>query len=705
MTEKFTWIEIYHELAQTLRDWQGKQTELIVFLEGLRAQSYFVTPMNDRNNDGERFLLQEIDPFTFFGAFNRGIRDEQRLAILAQVKKFFNLQSPLPSDFIGIPVVNNQSSWFFAYQPERGPNDVAKLWNVFCLAMSENPKENPEFWQAFDDALTVKRTNINLTMGLFWIRPHDFISLDSINRNYLNITMPKEGLNADFYRSLTQTLSTQGKPFPQISHEAWMTVGPLAPAPVQLSRDETPRPNSVNYWLVGANWDYAEPNDQTSRFIEQGIWQNGYADKYLEKVKSMNVGDKIGIKASFTQRKGLPFDNHGKTISGMVIKAVGTIVANRNDGKTVEVEWDLNFQEKKWFFYTARTTVWHVGAENTWKEAADQLIDFIWYGKGQNYDWFYKTWFENDSVPVMGQPTQSILTAYGKEDILAAGVFMNLEDVTEILESILAKKAAILQGAPGVGKTFLARKLAYAIMEEVDNARVEMVQFHQSYSYDDFIRGYRPVVGQAGNFALQNGIFYEFCKKAADDPDRRYVFIIDEINRGNLSQIFGELLMLIESDKRGPVNAVPLVYRNPGEPPFFIPYNLYIVGLMNVADRSLAMVDYALRRRFAFITLNPQFENPLFRSWLIERNMNPELVQRIIDRLSELNRIIREDALLGENYQVGHSYFCPNGQDFSSLDLTWFRRIVRTEIVPLLKEYWFDHPRKAEDAEKGLLAE
>lgn len=704
MTNQFTWTDIYHELAQALLNWQDRQPELIAFLEDLRIQGYFVTPMNDQNSDGERFLLQEIDPFTFIGSFNRGIREEQRLTILAQMKKTFNLQSPLPSDFTGIPIVNNQSSWFFAYQPSRGPDDIAKLWKVFRLALGDNPQENPEFWQAFDDALTVNRTNINLTMGLFWIRPNDFISIDSTNRAYLKITIPKEGLSAQFYRLLLQTFAAQGKSFLQISHEAWLTASTKVPVSAKPSQPAS-RPTDINYWLVGAYWDDREPTDQTQRFLDEGIWQNGYDDKYLDEVRSMQVGDKIGIKSASTLRKGLPFDNQGKTISRMVIKAIGTVVANRNDGKTVEVEWEPGFKEKSWYFYTARTTVWHVGAENTWKEAADQLIDFVWYGKEQDYDWFGKIWFKNDTAsPAPAQLPEAISTAYGEDDIVAAGAFMSLDEVRQILERIRAKKAIILQGAPGVGKTFLAKKLAYAVLEEVDNERVEMVQFHQSYSYDDFVRGYRPVAGQAGSFALQNGIFHDFCQKAAADPDRPYVFIIDEINRGNLSQIFGELLMLIEADKRGPDFAVPLVYHAPNEPRFFIPANLHLIGLMNVADRSLAMVDYALRRRFAFITLKPQYENPFFSKWLLDRNMDTTLVQLITGRLSELNRIIREDPLLGENYQVGHSYFCPKGGDFAALTPDWFRSIVRTEIVPLIKEYWFDNPKKAEDAEKGMLA-
>ena len=305
---------------------------------------------------------------------------------------------------------------------------------------------------------------------------------------------------------------------------------------------------------------------------------------------------------------------------------------------------------------------------------------------------------------ISDEESETIHQPYSLEDLTASGVFLSEDELRQILGRLASKKAMILQGPPGVGKTFIARKLAYALMKEIDNERLEMVQFHQSYSYDDFVRGYRPVEGKTASFGLKDGVFYEFCQKAIHDPDREYVFIIDEINRGNLSQIFGELLMLIEADKRGPEFAVPLVYRNEGEPDFYVPSNLYLIGLMNLADRSLAMVDYALRRRFVFITLKPQYESELFSQWLSARGMHPDLVQLIVGRMSKLNREIREDPLLGENYQIGHSFFCPKGDNFAGLDREWYESVVRTEIVPLLKEYWFDNSRKAEEAEKRLLA-
>lgn len=707
MTNQFTWINIYQELATVLSDWQDRQPELIDFLEGLREQGYVITSLQDKNRDGERYLLQEIDPFTFFGVFNRGIRNDQRTTILTQIKRHFQLQSSVPSDFTGIPVLNNMKSWFFAYHASRKVDDIPHLWRVFYLALQETPLQDDQFLKAFDDALAIQHVNVNLTMGLFWIRPSTFLSLDSVNRTYLGIDIPASGITAEFYAGVLDDVSEKGKSFPEVSQAAWNAAQEAKTDGTKPKDGEETAPEDSTFWLVGAYWDGSEPPDQTQRFLAEGIWENGYADRYLDEVNSMKVNDKIAIKAATTQRKNLPFDARDRTVSRMDIKAIGTIVANRGDGRTAEVEWEPDFQEKSWYFYTGRNTVWRLRTDDDYelKEYSEKLIDFVWYGKEQDYDWFCKRWWDTEDVekPALPHEPAQGPNPYSIEDIVASGVFLEEDDLHRILDRLRTKKAMILQGPPGVGKTFVARKLAWALMEEVDNTRLEMVQFHQSYSYDDFVRGYRPLPDQRGSFGLQNGVFYEFCQIATKDPERKYVFVIDEINRGNLSLIFGELLMLIEADKRGREFAVPLVYRTEDEPRFYIPSNLYLIGLMNVADRSLAMVDYALRRRFAFVTLRPQYESHRFRQWLLDRSMPDELVDLITSRMSALNREIKEDPLLGENYQIGHSNFCPKGDNFAELGHGWYAGIVETEIAPLLKEYWFDNSQKAEEAIKRLL--
>lgn len=237
-----------------------------------------------------------------------------------------------------------------------------------------------------------------------------------------------------------------------------------------------------------------------------------------------------------------------------------------------------------------------------------------------------------------------------------------------------------MQGAPGVGKTFAAKRLAYSIMQVKDTDRVSVVQFHQSYSYEDFIMGYRPT---KEGFDLVSGPFYEFCRKAQDDMDNDYFFIIDEINRGNLSKIFGELLMLIEADKRG--ESLRLLYKNEL---FSVPKNVYIIGMMNTADRSLAMIDYALRRRFAFYELKPALQMEKFEA--MKETADNDKYNKLIEQVIRLNKVIESDETLGSGFVIGHSYFCVS-ENISDEDVAG---IVEYELIPLIKEYWFDEPSK-----------
>lgn len=280
------------------------------------------------------------------------------------------------------------------------------------------------------------------------------------------------------------------------------------------------------------------------------------------------------------------------------------------------------------------------------------------------------------------------------------GLFMDRAQFERILNTWRTKKNLLLQGAPGVGKSFVARRLAYTLMGVKDPSRVEAVQFHQSYGYEDFIQGYRP--DGSGGFARNDGVFLRFCRRAIADPDHEYVFIVDEINRGNLSKILGELMLLIEHDKRSSEWAVQLTYSREGEPTFYIPDNVYVIGMMNTADRSLSLVDYALRRRFAFATLDPCFASPAFRTHLLGCGITQSVAGRVVERMQGLNAIISGDqANLGRGYQIGHSFFVP-GTAVANSD-NWYRGVVETEIVPLLEEYWFDDPDKVDHWSERLL--
>jgi MoxR-like ATPase len=277
-------------------------------------------------------------------------------------------------------------------------------------------------------------------------------------------------------------------------------------------------------------------------------------------------------------------------------------------------------------------------------------------------------------------------------------LFIDDQTLRGIMRGLLYKKNIILQGPPGTGKTFLARRLAYAILGKKDEARARTIQFHQSYAYEDFIQGYRPTDG--GAFELKNGIFYEFVKKAIRDPEGKYFLIIDEINRANLSKVFGELMMLIECDKRGPEFALPLTYSRPSDSTFFVPENVYLIGTMNTADRSITIVDYALRRRFLFFSLKPEVGEK-FVIYLRGKNVSPNVIETLITRLTDLNEIIGQDKKhLGPGFEIGHSYFCPLEKVADSV--AWYNSVIELEIKPLLFEYWFDDYDKADDLVRGL---
>lgn len=303
------------------------------------------------------------------------------------------------------------------------------------------------------------------------------------------------------------------------------------------------------------------------------------------------------------------------------------------------------------------------------------------------------------SVPIDVEENTEIEETSGNEyseaDFLS-DIFMSKEDYNELVETLKHQKNIILCGAPGVGKTYAAKKLAYSVMGEQADERVMQVQFHQSYSYEDFIMGYRPV--ESGGFEIRTGAFYDFCQKAKEDSENDYFFIIDEINRGNLSRIFGELFMLIENSKRGNID-LPLLYRP--EERFTVPKNLYIIGMMNTADRSLAMLDYALRRRFAFFTMKPGFDTEQFRAY--QTDIGSSSFDRVISCIQDLNHEIESDPALGQGFCIGHSYFCCLEEKPESEIASALKVVVKHEIIPMLREYWFDDIQKANEWGEKLL--
>lgn len=328
-------------------------------------------------------------------------------------------------------------------------------------------------------------------------------------------------------------------------------------------------------------------------------------------------------------------------------------------------------------------TSWYWSVLYIWCQKKDEQDTFIWKLRKELSNAL--KYVDLSGIKLYSEGTTSPVKPYTKKDFLEE-VYMAEARYDHLVSLLRYKKNLILQGAPGVGKTFAAERLAYSMMGMKDPERVMTVQFHQSYSYEDFVEGFRP---SDTGFELVKGSFYTFCKKAQDDIDNDYFFIIDEINRGNLSKIFGELFMLIENDKRDSDNKIQLLY---SRELFYVPSNVYLIGMMNTADRSLAMLDYALRRRFSFFEMYPAFESKGFI--LYQYKLNNDVLNELIERIKELNVEIEQDKSLGRGFCIGHSYFCDlNGLDEEEL-IARLSEIVDYDILPMLEEYWFDDEKK-----------
>ena len=443
--------------------------------------------------------------------------------------------------------------------------------------------------------------------------------------------------------------------------------------------------NDVRYWMYTV--------------FDEESWKE-CQDKGIMVIGCDNIGDYMQYDSKEALRQALIETYEGESSRknqalmtwsfSRIIKQGDVIFAKRANtlvGKGT-VAGDYIFDDTRPEYKNIRTVKWQQTGE--WEHpgnaVAKRLTDISPYTE---YVEKLNAIFSADVMEEDEDAPEIIYPPYTSEDFLSE-VYMTKEDYDILVAVLMGKKNIILQGAPGVGKTYAAKRLAYSIMGEKDKERVMMVQFHQSYSYEDFIMGFRP---SATGFELKKGAFYNFCKKAEEDSDNEYFFIIDEINRGNLSKIFGELFMLIETDKRG--IELQLLY---SDEKFSVPENVYIIGMMNTADRSLAMLDYALRRRFSFIDLKPGFETEGFRAY--RQGLASDKFDRLINCIENLNNVIATDESLGEGFCIGHSYFCNLTNE--TLTDQALLAIVEFEIIPLLKEYWFDEPTKVRDWSNNL---
>ena len=692
-SDEITWPEFYMEFADKLLEYKNNRAELINKIQRVFNNLNINLPTLENDDEGNAIVPVDIDPFTVFALFNKQISAENRMNISNQIKKEFSLKSDSPITFYGIAAVNNLGAAFYGFKPERGEKDIDNLWELFSRALEfandKNSFNREHFINAFDIASTQYKIKWNITMALNWIRPFDFIGLDQNNRDILSNeeifseefkeeikslkTPPKGEQYLKICEEVKSCMENSGKfnSFPDLSHNAYVLNRDGSTGDSEGIGDNDVR--STRYWLISPGqgaylWDEFYENG------EIGIGFDGTGD-----LKQYESKEEIKLKfQEIYNDKGSHKNNvhacwqfvHDMQIGDVVFVKKGW---NGILGRGI-VESDYEYDESKPYHKIRKVRWTHRGYwENEDKLPMKTLTDITYYQEFVNK---IKNLFVDEGED--DEPSEGVFPEYNEDKFLNE-VYIAEEEYHTLVKLLENKKNLIIEGAPGVGKTFMAKRLAYSMMGEKNTERVMMVQFHQSYSYEDFVMGYRPY---KDGFELKQGSFYEFCKKAEEDSDNDYFFIIDEINRGNLSKIFGELFMLIENDKRGDKNRIRLVYSNEL---FYIPKNVHIIGLMNTADRSLAMIDYALRRRFAFFDLKPGFASDGFKDY--QSDLSNETFDNLILAMEELNEAIRSDESLGEGFRIGHSYLCNIKPDEVEEKLQY---IVEYELIPLLKEYWFD---------------
>jgi 5-methylcytosine-specific restriction protein B len=557
---RFNWTRFYEAVADKLLGFQEKRAELVAGIHDIAGRVDGLSNLQDQFADGSSGPLRDICPFTTMGIFNRGITDANRKTIASELAKFIGVEESVPESFEGIPVLNNQRSWFFGFEKTRQPDDIDTLWEIFAEAIrfaeSGDPEVRSAFIKAYDNVAQRFGVGWNLTMGLYWIRPWIYPTLDGQSRLYID--------------------------------------------------------------------------------------------------------RKLGIKIGLNGPKGR---------------------CSANDYLTVLDTIEARFQEDAYPVHS--------------------------FPELSLAAWLYK-----DTTGITPQPdddtdlgqrpdiTDAPIDPYSVDNIVAEGCFIERAQLEQILERFRMKKNLILQGPPGTGKTWLAKRLAFAWIGQRNDSKMRAVQFHPNLSYEDFVRGWRPT-GE-GTLSLVDGPFLEMVNAASKEPTVRHVVVIEEINRGNPAQIFGEMLTLLEADKRTPTESLELCHRKIDGERVYIPDNLYVIGTMNIADRSLALVDLALRRRFAFIDLKPKIGEK-WHDWVTSKfGIESEILRDIQKRILGLNEKITADTRLGPQFRIGHSYVTPPFGMIINDAREWFRQVVETEIGPLLDEYWFDDLAEAQEGRRLL---
>lgn len=626
----FSWKPIYKEIAEKLLSYEDRQSELVEIIKKLREEGFASMELYDKDEEGE-IPLEGFDPFTFFANFNRGTTLENIEKILARLKELWNLKSPVPTDFKGLPEVDKRNAWFFNWKKDRDPKDIPLLWKLFKEAMNDSVQA-----ETFNNALKIGRIgNSKLTAGLSWVQPDKHLNINPSTAEYLKA----QGIKPEFdnYQSykniLDQAKKRTGKEFFEINHEAWEEYGKNK-SRQSKEASQTGNPNSQEQEMKKSDSEKQSIENLPLNLILYGPpgtgktfeLQSKYFPLFTSEAKKRTKEDYIAEVA-----EDLTWFNAIIIAMLLIEKEEG-----RDKIKVAEIYNSKVVQAKKNI------------------SASKDALATVWVA--------LQTYTKPDC--------EKVKYARRREP----AVFWKNDDKTWEVDKEIVKEEL-----PEIYEHFEKIKDFKPSEEKGEEKRYDFVTFHQSFSYEDFVEGIKPNLGEEDaegkiSYEIASGIFKKMALRAAANKEKKFAIFIDEINRGNVASVFGELITLIEKDKRDKLS-VRLPYSKDN---FTVPSNLYIIATMNTADRNIEALDVALRRRFSFKELAPNPEVLGHDEHRVEKIDLQKMLEAINKRIG---------FLLDKDHLIGHSYFMGISNKNDPLDE--LKKIFANNIIPLLEEYFY----------------
>ena len=679
----FTWIPYYKEFAQRLTQFQKDRKRLLNLIYNNRDE-LLAKYLHDQGGEGD--LLEDIDPFTVFGLFNRGIKHENRINSAKLFKNILDIKADIPKDFEGIPVLNNQKSHFFGFRSHRGKNDIQNLWNLFIKVVND---EN--FEEEYNTVIKQFIIKVNITMGLFWIRPEKFLAFDRTNRQYLKeqygIKLPNKAPEYSEYMKILDSINKKmasgeikENTFYELSanannlgydnsdYDSYLEWGSFY---TELWKK---RKNIILQGAPGTGKTYRIP-ELVVRLCEPEFAANNATRKELMSVYNRLKEEKRVMFTTFHQ--SMDYEDWLEGLRPVLENDQVTYKIESGIFKRLCTEAERPLSAKKDVNISDEAIVWKVSLSGTGDNPVRRdcmkngYIRIGWDGYGEN---------------ITEETDWSIHNGEGKTILNA---FINTMKVGDVVMSCYSSR------------TIDAIGIVTGEYEWHDNfehyKRVRRVKWLVKDINEDIVKLNDDKTMTLGTVYRLNAITLDKVKSLLDkyeasktliDNNKPYVIVIDEFNRGNVSKIFGELITLLEPDKRKGMRNAESVLLPYSKKEFYIPSNVFLVATMNTADRSLDTIDYAIRRRFAFITVKPQeidddnFNSELFRevSSLFISNYDEYAESGFDDTIKLLPAETLSEEYRPEDVWIGHSYFIMDGE-YALQDRLLF------EIIPLLEEY------------------